>query len=97
MRRERPCPYTTAKTPRYIILWDLQWKVIDCQRLEPRTDLRHAMTTTIERLQHDGWNAESSADHGFVFLSRNDERRLLMITARNPDNTDPQSFSPFTQ
>jgi hypothetical protein len=95
MRRQQPSPYATAKTPRYIVFWDLQWQVIDCQRLEPRTDLRHAMTTTIERFQHYGWRAESNADHGFVFLSRNDERRLLMITARNPEETDLQSFSPF--
>ncbi len=95
MRRQQPSPYTIAKTPRYIILWDLQWKVIDCTRLESRTNLRHAMTTTIERLQHDGWIAESTPDHGFVFLSRNDERRLLMITARHPEEISSQSFSPF--
>jgi hypothetical protein len=95
MRRQQPSPYITATTRRYIILWDLQWQIIACQILEPRTDLRRAMTTTIERLQHDGWRAESTPDHGFVFLNRNDERRLLMITARNPDDTDLQSFSPF--
>jgi hypothetical protein len=95
MRRQQPSPYTIAKTPRYIILWDLQWQVIECQRLEPRTNLRHAMTTTIERLHADGWNAESNAAHGFVFLNRNDERRLLMITARHPEEISSQSFSPF--
>jgi hypothetical protein len=97
MRRQRPSPYATATAPRYIIFWDLQWNVIDCQRLEPRSELRHAMNITITRLQCDGWHAESNAAHGFVFLKRNDERRLLMITARNPDDIDLKFFSPFSR
>jgi hypothetical protein len=95
MRREQPSPYTPSKTPHYIVLWTLQWQAIECTRLTPGANLQHAMTGTIARLQHEGWRAESNAAHGFVFLTRNDERRLLMITARHPEKTSSQSFSPF--
>jgi hypothetical protein len=95
MRRQRPNPYTNATTPRYIVLWTLQWQVVECTKLQPHTNLNHAMTTTIERLQQDGWRPESDAAHGFVFLNRQGERRLLMMTARNPGELGPQSFSPF--
>jgi hypothetical protein len=27
--------FNTATTPRYVVLWDLQWRVLKCQRLEP--------------------------------------------------------------
>jgi hypothetical protein len=27
--------YNKATTPSYVVVWDLQWQVIDCQRLEP--------------------------------------------------------------
>jgi hypothetical protein len=95
MRRQQPSPYATATTPRYIVLLTLHREIIDYQTLQPSADLRHAMTTTIERLQADGWNAESNATHGFVFGSRNGERRLLMITARDPEERGPQTYSPF--
>jgi hypothetical protein len=53
------------------------------------------MTTTIARLKLDGWQPESDANHGFVFVNRNGERRLLTLTARDPEDTGLQSFSPF--
>jgi hypothetical protein len=95
MRRHRPNPYTSAPTPRYIVLWSLQWQVVECTKLDPGADLHHAMTTTIARLQLDGWQPESDANHGFVFMNRNGERRLLMLTARDPEERGPQTFSPF--
>ncbi len=87
--------FNKASTPRYVVLWDLQWKLIDCQRLEPATDLSGAMTAAIERLDGEGWQAEGSANYGFVFIRRAGERRLLMLTQRDPRDTAPQSFSPF--
>ena len=87
--------FDQAATPRYLIVWDLQWRVIECARLEPRTDLTAALSATIERLQRDGWRPEGTTEFGFVFLNRNNERRLLMLTARDPRATSNQSFSPF--
>jgi hypothetical protein len=37
----------------------------------------------------------SGAEFGFTFMTRGDERRLVMITARNPFDAAAQSFSPF--
>ena len=87
--------YNVAPTPRYVVLWDLQWQVIDCQRLEPATDLSGPMAATIERLAADGWQAEGTAEYGFVFICREGERRLLTLTERDPYDTAAQSFSPF--
>jgi hypothetical protein len=87
--------YNKASTPRYLVLRDLQRQVIDCQRLEPGADLRGAMAASIERLKAEGWEAEGSAEYGFVFVRRAGERRLLAITERDPHDRSPQSFSPF--
>jgi hypothetical protein len=59
-------------------------KLIECQRLEPTTDLGGAMAATIERLHTEGWEPEGSPNMGFVFIHRSDERRLVMITERDP-------------
>jgi hypothetical protein len=87
--------YSTAKTPRYLVLFDLQWKIIQCKRLEPSTDLRRAMTTAVERLISEGWSAEGPQEFGFVFLNRDGIRRLLILTERNPFDERPQTFTPF--
>ena len=60
--------YAKSKTPRYLVIFDLQWKIIECQRLEPSTDLRPAMAAAIERLTADGWQSEGTPDFGFVFI-----------------------------
>ena len=87
--------YTKANTPRYCVIFDLQWQIIERQRLEPSTDLRSAMTTTVDRLANEGWQPECAPDYGFVFLNRNGTRRLLILTERDPYDERPQAFSPF--
>jgi hypothetical protein len=87
--------YAKSKAARYCVIFDLQWQIIECQRLEPSTDLRSAMTTTIERLLSDGWQPEGTPEFGFVFLKRNGMRRLLILTERDPLDTRPQTFSPW--
>jgi hypothetical protein len=87
--------YANAKTARYLVLFDLQWKIIECQLLEPSTDLRNAITTTIDRVASEGWIVERTEKFGFVFLNRNGVRRLLILTERDPHDTGSQSFSPF--
>jgi hypothetical protein len=95
MARYRFTAYENDTQPRYLVIWDLQWHVLDCQRLEPATDLSGAMAATIERLAGEGWQAEGTAKYGFVFIRREDERRLVMLTRRDPHCTAVQSFSPF--
>ena len=87
--------YASANTPRYVVLFDLQWKIIECQRLEPAADLGNAMTTAMQRLTQEGWQPESAQKFGFVFLNRNGVRRLLILTERDPHDSRPQTFSPF--
>jgi hypothetical protein len=53
------------------------------------------MATTIARLLSEGWEAEDAPEYGFVFLNRNGDRRLLILTERDPFDATPQTFSPF--
>jgi hypothetical protein len=95
MARYRFTAYQNDTQPRYLVIWDLQWQVLDSQRLEPATDLCGAMAAAIERLAGDGWQAEGSGEYGFVFVRREGERRLVMLTPRDPYSAAVQSFSPF--
>jgi hypothetical protein len=87
--------FTMSTKSRCIVVWDLQWQAIDSQRLEPAADLSGAMAAAIERLEGEGWRKEGTAEYGFVFIQRGPDRRLLMLTARDPHSTAVQSFSPF--
>jgi len=87
--------YGISTAPRWVAMFGLQWQVIESHRLEPGADLFGAMTATIERLAVQGWRAESEPRFGFVFIRKEIDRRLLMLTPRDPFDTRPQSFSPF--
>jgi hypothetical protein len=87
--------FNRAHTPRYLVLWDLDWHPLVCQRLKPAVDLSSAMAATIGRLAGNGWIAEATPQYGFVFIRREGERRLLMLTSRDPYSAARQSFSPF--
>jgi hypothetical protein len=96
MARTRRNSFTRSSAePHYIVVWDLQWQVIECRRLARGGSLRAALAETVERLEQGGWRAESPAQLGFTFVSRAGERRLVMITSRDPFNSTMQSFSPF--
>jgi hypothetical protein len=95
MGRYRHQVYADATTPRFCVVFDLQWKVIESVKLAPAADLAAAMHAAIECQSRDGWRTEGSHEFGFVFLCRNGERRLLILTERDPYDTRPQSFSPF--
>lgn len=95
MGRYRFIAYVNDGTPRYVVVWDLQWKPLLCQRVAADSDLRIAMTAAIESQIAQGWQVEGSAEYGFAFMRRAGERRLLMLTPRDPYDRTPQSFSPF--
>lgn len=97
MGRYRFTAYENDARPRYIVVWGLQWQIIDCRRLEPCSDVHVAMTEAIEQLPGEGWQAEGNADYGFVFIQRAGDRRLLMLTERDPADSARQSFSPFSK
>lgn len=95
MSRSRHNPYARSAQPAYIALEDMEHRLIEIQRLEPGTDLGGAMAAIIERLAAEGWHAEGSAAYGCVFVHRAGERRLLMLTPRDPYSMAAQSFDPF--
>jgi hypothetical protein len=95
MGRYRFTAYVNDGNPRYLVLWDLQWKALQYERLEPRADLRQAMSAAIDLQRLQGWQAEGTPEYGFVFMRREADRRLLMLTPRNPEDHTPQAFSPF--
>jgi hypothetical protein len=69
MGRYKFIAYQNSSSPRYLVVYGLQWQIIDHQRIEPL--------------------------YGFVFIRRFGERRLLMLTPRDPFATSQQSFDPF--
>jgi hypothetical protein len=95
MPRYRFIAYVNDGNPRYLVIWDLQWKPLQWQRLEPSADLRFAMAAAIDAQAAQGWETEGTPEYGFVFIRRAAERRLLMLTPRNPEDLTPQTFSPF--
>jgi hypothetical protein len=95
MARYRHNVYANDTMPRWVAVFGLQWQIIEAYRLEPNADLYGAMTAAIERLTADGWQIEAEPRFGFAFIRRHGERRLLMLTPRDPHESRPQSFSPF--
>jgi hypothetical protein len=96
MGRIRRNPFSRSSTlPHYIVIWDLQWQVVDCRCLPRGGSLCTALAEALEQLGLEGWQAEGSSEFGFTFVTRGGERRLVMITGRDPFNATTQSFSPF--
>jgi hypothetical protein len=95
MGRYKFIAYQKSPTPRYIVVYGPQRQIIDTQRIEPNADLFAAMTSAMQRLATEGWEAEGDARYGFVFIRRRGERRLLTLTPRDPYDTSAQSFDPF--
>jgi hypothetical protein len=92
------CPYQVyakAATPRWIAVFGLRWQHIESQRLERGADLASAMAAAIERLAGEGWQIEAEPRFGFAFIQRHGDRRLLMLTPRDPRGKRPRSFNPF--
>jgi hypothetical protein len=87
--------YRNDARPKWVAVYGLQWQVIEAQRLEPAADLPGAMTAAIERLALEGWQIEAEPRFGFAFIRRAGERRLLMLTPKDPHDNRPQSFNPF--
>jgi hypothetical protein len=95
MGRYKFITYENVSSPRYLVVYGLQWQIIDHQRIEPHADLISAMTSTLQQLASEGWEAEGDARFGFVFIRRLGERRMLMLTPGDPFATSQQSFDPF--
>jgi hypothetical protein len=64
-----PC-FNKSPTPSYVVLWDLHWHVLECQRLEPAADLSGAMAATIERLEAEGLNQTVRSQRNLTIMLR---------------------------
>jgi hypothetical protein len=95
MSRARRNVFGASSAQHYIVTWNLQWQIIDVAQPPRGADLRAALANAVARLEHEGWSPEIAAEFGFTFVSRAGERRLVMITARDPFASTAQSFSPF--
>lgn len=84
----------TVNQLRYLVLQDLFRNVLEFETLAPRTDLRMAMASKLERLARDGWIAEGNIDYCTVFVHRGTERRHLMLTPKHPHDNSSQTFNP---
>jgi hypothetical protein len=84
MGRYRHQVYTNDTRPRWVAVFGLQWQIIAVHRLKAATDLSGAMAAAIERLAGDGCQIEAEPRFGFSFTRRDGERRLLMLTPRDP-------------
>jgi hypothetical protein len=87
--------YANDTMPRWVAVFGLQWQMIESHRLEQASDLSGAMAAAIERLAREGWHIEAEPRFGFAFIRREGERRLLMVTPKDPYDTRPQSFNPY--
>jgi hypothetical protein len=68
---------------------------ITSQPQEPATDLYGALAALLEQLRAEGWQAECEPEYGFTFIHRGADRRLVMVTGRDPARVGRQSFNPF--
>ena len=59
--------FVKAATPRYVVVWDLHWQVLECHRLESGEDLSGAMISAIHQLAIDGRRAESQTMASCLF------------------------------
>lgn len=73
--------YGMSERPNYIVLFDLQWQIVECTRLEPTADLRNAMATMIDSLTQEGWQPECAPTKtaGAVLTRRGRARRARAI------------------
>jgi hypothetical protein len=83
--------------PRWVAIFDLQWKVIESQRFGPNADLPGMMLATIERLAGEGGEIEALPRFGVSFIRRDGVRRLLILTPKDPHDDRLQTFNPFKQ
>jgi predicted RNA-binding Zn-ribbon protein involved in translation (DUF1610 family) len=83
-RRERYNPLAPSPKACWLIVWDMQFHVLDATELAPHTDLATLMQATARQWSDAGWEIESDARYGSFFCRRAGERRLIAISAADP-------------
>jgi hypothetical protein len=83
-RRDPYNPLAPSPKPRWLVVWDMQFRLLDSTELAPCTDLAAVMAQTAQRWQQEGWTVESDARYGSFFCHRAGMRRLIAISAADP-------------
>ena len=83
-RRDPYKPLTPSPKPRWLIVWDMQFNLLDSTELAPYTDLVAVMDQTAIQWRERGWTVESDARFGSFFCRRAAERRLIAISPADP-------------
>jgi len=83
-RRDPYNPLKPSAKPRWLIVWDMQFNVLDSTELAPFADLVAAMDRQAKQWQELGWTIESDARFGSFFCHRAGIRRLIAISANDP-------------
>ena len=83
-RRGRYDPLATSADPRWLKVQDGFRQELSSIRIAPGTDLRQLMQAEAARWVAAGWEVEIEDEcrHGFFFIRRGSERRLVLLTAR---------------
>ena len=83
-RRDSYDPLARSPRPNWLVVWDMQFNVLDSTELAPQTDLAAVLQDTAGRWRDQGWTIESEARFGSFFCRRAGERRLISISAADP-------------
>jgi hypothetical protein len=83
-RREPHDPLSPSAKPRWLIVWDMQFNVLECTELAPHTALAEVMDAAAQRRISEGWCVESDARFGSFFCHRDGVRILIAISAADP-------------
>jgi len=86
-RREAHNPLSPSAKSRWLIVWDMQFNVLECTELAPHTDLVEVMRTAAQCRTSEGWCVESDARFGSFFCHRDGVRILIAISAADPATT----------
>ncbi len=83
-RRNRHDPLERCPLQRWLVVWDMQFNVLEATELPPNTDLRATMHESMQRWAQQGWNVEGDARFGSFFCHRAGARRLIAISPLDP-------------
>ncbi len=83
-RRDSYNPLARSARPSWLVVWDMQFNLLDSTELAPRTDLAAVIEASAAQWRERGWTVESGARFGSFFCNRAGERRLVAISAADP-------------
>lgn len=83
MPRNRYDPLSDTARPHWLTIAHMYGERITCEALPAGADLREALRDALARCA-EGWQPEGDGAHGFTFIAKGGERRLLNLTPADP-------------